>query len=98
MAQLENSSSGVFKLRTSLNESIKSLKKTAALSEKLVTDIQQTWRDHQYKTFKNDFNDGIKVVSMLFNKMEEFDTKLSDLQMKLKHYEEMKQKGAFRQS
>ena len=83
MAQLENSSAGVFKLRTGLNQSIEGLKKTASLSVKLVTDIHQTWRDDQYDSFNKDFVEGINIVTMLFKKMEEFDKNLSNLQTKL---------------
>jgi len=96
MAQIDNSSAGVLKLRNSLNQSIGNLKQTYQQSGKLVVDIHSTWSDHQYEAFKEDFDKGTETVILLFKKMEEFDKKLLDLQAKLKHYEDLKLKSAFR--
>lgn len=96
MAQLNNSSAGVLRLRTSLNQSIEKLKRTKASSDRLVEEIHQTWADHQYDSFKKDYNEGTGVVMMLFKKMEEFDKLLQGLQAKLKNYEDLKVKSTFR--
>lgn len=96
MAQLENSSKGVFQLRNSLNQSIETLKKIKQHADKLVEEIHQTWADHQYDAFKKEFDEGTKTVNILFAKMAEFDKNLLTLQNKLKQYEELKQKSAFR--
>ncbi len=96
MAQLENSSKGVIRLRNSLNQSIETLKKTKQHADKLVEEIHKTWADHQYVAFKKDFDDGTKTVNQLFEKMAEFDKNLLTLQNHLKHYEELKLKSAFR--
>ena len=96
MAQLENSSKGVSQLRNSLNQSIETLKKIKQHADKLVEEIHRTWADHQYDAFKKEFDEGTKTVNILFAKMAEFDKNLLTLQNKLKQYEELKQKSAFR--
>lgn len=96
MAQIENSSAGVLKLRNSLNESIKKLKETQKKANQCVDDAKSYWDDHNYAAFKKDFVEGVGVVTMLYKKMEEFDKKLSDLQLKLTQYEGQKVKSGFK--
>ena len=95
MAQIENSSAGVYKLRTALNSQIERLKQTKLSVDKQVVDIHGTWADHQYDIFKSNFDEGTKEVDKLFKCMEEFDKKLTILQEKLAYYEKLKQKNVY---
>lgn len=96
MAQLENSSAGVFKLRNSLNKDIEKLKDTQMKASKCVDDCHSFWQDHQYDAFKIEYDEGITKVALLYKSMEEFDKKLQELQTALKKYEDLKIKPVFK--
>jgi hypothetical protein len=91
MAKIENSSQGMKVLRENLNVNLDTLLRETKKSAQLVDDVKSAWSDHQYDTFKTNFNNGLGVIQKLLEKMGIYDESLLDLQEKLKVYENIEQ-------